>query len=327
MNAKSLSGISAQEIIGLALPLLKNTEFFSFALGIRCKEEEREAMRKGIQKELVLLLEKKLEKKIDFEKPDVFILVDFLKNNFEISIAPVFVKGRYNKFSRELAQTFHYCRKCRGKGCKECGGTGKKTQESVQELIAEKAEKFFEASGNRFHGQGREDVDVLMLGKGRPFVLELIGPKKRNANLKALEKEINADNRIEVSELEFSNPKEMVEIKNAVHEKIYKAAAESEKEISDYDLKKIIGKEIEIVQRTPLRVAKRRPDLERKKHAKILEAKKISEKEFSVKILASHGLYIKEFVSGDSERTNPSISSLLGKNCACKRLDVLEIVS
>jgi len=28
------------------------------------------------------------------------------------------------------------------------------------------------------HASGREDVDVRMLGKGRPFILEIVSPKR-----------------------------------------------------------------------------------------------------------------------------------------------------
>jgi tRNA pseudouridine synthase 10 len=45
-----------------------------------------------------------------------------------------------------------------------------------------------------------------------------------------------------------------------------------------------------------------------------------------LKILTSHGTYVKEFISGDEERTNPSLSSLIENKCECIRLDVIEII-
>lgn len=42
-------------------------------------------------------------------------------------------------------------------------------------------------------------------------------------------------------------------------------------------------------------------------------------------IYCDGGLYIKELISGDDGRTNPSVSSILNKNCICKELDVLKI--
>ena len=48
-----------------------------------------------------------------------------------------------------------------------------------------------------FHGMGREDIDVLCSGSGRPFVMELKRPRKRRATispeeLEALKTEVDA---------------------------------------------------------------------------------------------------------------------------------------
>ena len=55
---------------------------------------------------------------------------------------------------------------------------GKTTRDgSVEEIIANAVKPFFEADNAQLHGSGREDIDVRMLGRGRPFVLELVNPK------------------------------------------------------------------------------------------------------------------------------------------------------
>ena len=66
--------------------------------------------------------------------------------------------------------------------------------------------------------------------------------------------------------------------------------------------------------------------LERKKKAEIKSVKLLDENSFGIEILASSGLYIKEFISGDGQRTKPSIAEMLGVECRCRQLDVLEIV-
>jgi len=56
-------------------------------------------------------------------------------------------------------------------------GHGK--MDSVQELIAgEIKDEIFGADEVYLHGSGREDIDVRMLGDGRPFILEFINPRK-----------------------------------------------------------------------------------------------------------------------------------------------------
>ena len=93
----------------------------------------------------------------------------------------VFLEGRYRKLSRDLPQTVFFCPDCKGhprrrKKCARCEGYGKLTKDSVQELIGWVAGKAFGTRKHVFHGAGREDVDVRMLGKGRPFVVELVDP-------------------------------------------------------------------------------------------------------------------------------------------------------
>lgn len=36
--------------------------------------------------------------------------------------------------------------------------------------------KIFKPSSVKFHSGGREDIDVRMLGNGRPFAIELVDP-------------------------------------------------------------------------------------------------------------------------------------------------------
>ena len=76
---------------------------------------------------------------------------------------PVYMQGRYLKFQRGLSQTPWVL-------------DGERLGESsVEECIGEIALPFFRGSGYKFHTAGREDVDVRMLGNGRPFILEVLG--------------------------------------------------------------------------------------------------------------------------------------------------------
>lgn len=59
------------------------------------------------------------------------------------------------------------------------GGEGRVVT-SVQDEIAKCVESHFgPAEGEMFlHAAGREDIDVRMLGRGRPFIFEFMNPKK-----------------------------------------------------------------------------------------------------------------------------------------------------
>src|SRR5262249_9790225 len=162
-----------------ALELLSGSEFRTILVGTTTAPglDDREALRlrRDVNRVVgVFLLEMLPGKAIDAADPDVVILVDLPRGTVDVTPSPVFVYGRYLKGSREIPQTKGPCRKCRGRGCPECGGTGKVYELTVEEAIAEP----FLATGGmqrtKMHGMGREDVDARMLGSGRPFVLELV---------------------------------------------------------------------------------------------------------------------------------------------------------
>lgn len=319
---------------------LKGFEVNSFALGCsfskNLSEKEIAELRQSFQFLLVELLEKKLKAKADYEKHDAEILIDFNSGKISFYIRPVFVYGIYKKFSRELPQTIYYCYKCKGRGigCDFCKGTGRLAVESVQEILGKYLMKAFNAMDNKFHGSGREDVDVRMLGNGREFVTELIEPKKRKLSAKqfrALEKKINKKEKkkLAISKLKIVLKERVAELKAAAHEKVYEMLIDCDSDVEAKELERLkekLKRKFFVEQRTPVRVEKRRSDLTRVRKAELLKLKKISAKKFSIRIEAASGLYVKEFVSGDSGRTSPSISALLKKNCICKELDVVKIL-
>jgi tRNA pseudouridine synthase 10 len=275
-------------------------------------------------KELREILSARLCKEVDLESPDVVFEVNFVKSRVFYHIKSLTLYGRYNKYDRTIPQTKWHCKVCRGKGCERCGYTGKMYPTSVEEIIAEPLLAVTQGRESRFHGAGREDIDVRMLGDGRPFVIEIISPKRRTLDLPALEAAINEDERIRVRELK-SCDKSLVEIvKNGKFRKTYCAITDINLTIDE--IKKIEDELVgEIEQRTPIRVSHRRSDLirERKVYKVIGKNSKTTELE----IYCDGGLYIKELISGDEGRTIPSVSQLLNKQVLCKQLDVIKIHS
>ena len=279
-------------------------------------------------------LEKETDKVVNFENQDVVFLLDFEKNKIDVQINDLYIYGRYNKLERGLPQTKWPCRMCSGEGvyknekCPNCKGSGKQFDTTVEELIAEVPLKVAEAEDESFHGSGREDRDALMLGNGRPFVLELKRPKKRFLNFSELEKKINESckNRVKVNSLRKSSKEEVVELKKAVHDKVYECVVKCEfpyKELNKLDVF-FVNKEIS--QRTPTRVAHRRKDKIRKRLVYSVKTEPIDDKTFKVNVKAASGTYIKELISGDFTRTKPSFSEVLEDKCVCEQLDVLEVV-
>ena len=120
-----------------------------------------------------------------------------------IEASNITLTGRYMKYSRQLPQSPWILDGAR------------KAQGSVQECITEHVLPLFGASEGRFHSAGREDVDVRMLGSGRPFTLELVAPKRPyhdEAELAATVAAVNACGLIEISGLRICDLTEMSEV-------------------------------------------------------------------------------------------------------------------
>jgi tRNA pseudouridine synthase 10 len=245
----------------------------------------------------------------------------------------VFVEGRYNKLSRDLPQTVFFCPECKGhprrrKDCARCEGFGKLTRDSVQELIGWVMGAAFKTRKNKFHGAGREDVNVRMLGLGRPFVIEMVAPKVFDVNLAEVEAEINRRNagRLEVHGLHWTEKTRVRAVKEEKHAKEYRATIRVDREVDPAKLAPLLGKRLGVVQKTPERVAHRRAQLDRERWIELLSFEKIGELLYAVTLRTEHGTYVKEAISGENGSTRPSLSELVGVACECLELDVVAIL-
>ena len=335
-----------EDLICKALKKLEYYEYTTFLVGIELPiaVEEREdefkatfnvAHGEGIKHEFGRLLGKQLEaqtgKVVEFRKPDIMIIVNPFTESFKLQVNPLFVAGRYRKLVRTIPQSKWFCSSCRGRGCQNCGGTGKLYPESVEELVSPPFLEAAQGEKTAFHASGREDIDAKMLGTGRPFVVEISKPRKRMLDLKKIEGFINeaAKGKVEVSRLRFTNRDVVRKLKKAENaQKEYRVLIAFEKEISDADMQlleeKLTG--ILIKQQTPLRVLHRRADLVRERYIYKLKVKKISPKEAEMQVRTQGGLYVKELVSGDEKRTTPSVSELLDNPAKTLKLDVLNVI-
>ncbi|MCC7061801.1 MAG: hypothetical protein IT456_03290 [Planctomycetes bacterium] len=246
----------------------------------------------------------------------------------------LWLESRYRKLRRGLPQTIFYCPKCKGdrrrrQGCEPCGGFGKLTRESVQELIGRRLLPTMQAKEGRFHGAGREDIDVLMLGHGRPFIYEVVGARNPDIDLEALRLEIvaRAEGAIELQPFVRVSKQRVAYWKETHFDKIYRAEVAIDGVVAPERLaaaREFAGK---IVQRTPQRVAHRRADLDRERSLRVLDLTPGNEGALTLRVVCQHGTYVKEWISGDEGRTEPSLTALLGVGCRCAVLDVEEILT
>lgn len=275
------------------------------------------------------------EKKLQNDFADISILINPSLETVDISLNPLILTGHYAKLLRTIAQTRHFCYECKGSGrksnmiCPVCKGEKVLTKESVQELITPFFKTHFECGEVLFHGAGREDVDVRMLGSGRPFALTLEHPHRRTANMSLLEREINSALRgkVQLSHLQLGHPRDVAKVMQTYHTKRYRALVESSEKISLEKPHSFLNQKIDVVQTTPVRVEKRRVMKERPHWIILEKIKIIDDHHAEIELHSSAGCYIKEFISGDEGRTTPSFAQWANVSCICKELDVVEIVN
>jgi tRNA pseudouridine synthase 10 len=325
---------------------VEDYEFNNYLIGckidndIKAKEEELwsefgfnkpEPIKIEFNRELGKLLGTRWDKMVNFDTPDMTVILDTRYDTIKLQIASLFIYGRYRKLIRTLPQTRWPCKRCWGKGCSNCNGTGKVYETSVEEEVAVEVMDITGGKAHFFHGMGREDIGVLMLGSGRPFILEITEPKFRNINMEDLMKKINqhASGKVEVTDLAVTTHQAVRDLKAAKPNKTYRVKVNFSQSVDSGKLKEVIsaftGKIIK--QRTPVRVSHRRADLVRNRKVSNMKLTEILKNGTGaeLEIVGESGLYIKELVTGDSGRTNPNLSQELGLECVVEELDVLNI--
>jgi len=272
---------------------------------------------------------------VDFERPDIQLLLDLGTDEVELQVNSAFVYGRYKKLERDIPQTKWPCNECGGTGlqrgaeCPGCDGTGFRYDESVEQLTAPPVVDAYEGESATFHGAGREDVDALMLGTGRPFVIEVEDPHARAVDPAQLATEINefADGKVEVTDLAIPTYEMVERVKQHDASKTYRMAVEFDEPVADEVLNEALDSlgGATITQRTPQRVDHRRADIDRTREVYEIEGELDDETHATVELDGEGGLYVKELVSGDDGRTEPSLAGLLGVDAVVTALDVLAV--
>ena len=171
-----------------------------------------------------------------------------------------------------------------------------------------------------------------MLGTGRP--VRNRGGRSRDGGgprtpTKFAEAEINefADRKAEVEGLTLATHDMVERVKGLDASKTYRAQVEFEEAITESDLTAAI-EELDgatIDQFTPNRVDHRRANLTRVREVYSIEGQLDDERHGEIEIHGEGGLYIKELISGDEGRTEPSLADLLGVGAEVTALDVISV--
>ncbi|WP_066417508.1 tRNA pseudouridine(54/55) synthase Pus10 [Halorubrum aethiopicum] len=272
---------------------------------------------------------------VSFDRPDVQFTIDLAEDAVDAKVNSAFVYGRYRKLERDIPQTEWPCRECNGSGrqgadpCDHCGGSGYLYDDSVEEYTAPIVEDVMDGTEATFHGAGREDVDALMLGTGRPFVVEVAEPRRRRVDTDRLEADINAfaEGAVEVEGLRLATYDMVERVKEHGASKRYRAQVAFDADV-DADALAAAVDELEgttVEQYTPNRVDHRRASLTRERDVYAATAELEDARHAVVEIHGAGGLYVKELISGDGGRTEPSLAGLLGVGAEVTALDVIAV--
>ena len=212
----------------------------------------------------------------------------------------------------------------------------KRMPTSVEEIIIDNLKAdllgFDEA---KFASSGREDVDVRMLGRGRPFLFEVTNPRKtRFEDFSAAAERIceNSDG-VRVRDLQIVRKSDTKLLKDGEDSKtkVYTALCTLPRS-RGYTLESIRErleelKDVELDQKTPIRVLHRRPNAVRKRSVYWMRVQSCGGLEsggfvvFKLKLATQAGTYVKEFVHGDFGRTMPNLRTILD----CQEVDIVAL--
>ncbi|KNA11069.1 hypothetical protein SOVF_138600 [Spinacia oleracea] len=238
------------------------------------------------------------------------------------SSTPIYIGGRYLKYSRNVSQSRWII------------DDERMGEASVEEIVGTSILPLCKGDNYKFHAAGREDIDVRMLGSGRPFLLEIQNPRMlpSELSLKEMETKINSleGKLVKVKNLKVVDEQGWTLMREgeAEKQKQYAALVWISRQLEDKDLVTISSlKDLKLLQRTPVRVLHRRSPLEREKiiHSMSIEKMSGSTQYFLLHLCTQAGTYIKEFVHGDLGRTYPSLGSILGCRVEILQLDVTDV--
>ena len=277
--------------------------------------EYSESIKNEIKREVGKIVRDKSGIEPDFNRPDIVVVFD-LTGNYDVIVNPVLLLGRYWKTARNISHVVWITRGIR------------KYPYSIEEFFNEALKEVYDAERVVLHASGREDVDVRMLGTGRPMVLEIKNPRFRLVDYDLLNSLV-VSNRVQGEIIGQGSRKhiELLKMELSKKSKIYKALIYVSEPIGEEKLcylEEFFTNKV-VRQLTPKRILYRKKERLRTRKVYQVKTRYIDQHLFEALIRSDGGLYIKELISGDDGRTTPSFTEILGVNAHCIELDVIGV--
>jgi tRNA pseudouridine(54/55) synthase len=250
-------------------------------------------------------------------------IIDCQSVHAELRWVPLIISGRYFKRSRRVSHSRFM--------------PGNPISSVEGELIAALT-GVVPCSEMKFESAGREDMDVRMIGNGRPFIITCLNPLPQDDRpppsnrsefaasfADRLPSEVQCNYGVSAKGLQITADTVHMNVK---HIKCYRCVVYCSVDVTPEMLDRLTYVENLVVQqRTPCRVAHRREMMFREKMVMKLAYRVINERFFILDLTTSSGTYIKEFVNSDFGRTVPSLGSIMDPvtpiECQLMQLDVV----
>jgi len=232
----------------------------------------------------------------------------------------VYVGGRYRKLARDISQF----PRLQGKAVT-----------SVEEELVRHLLPGLRCDSHNLKSAGREDCDVRMLGRGRPFVLEVINARAAMPDavyFQAAEDALTASGcGVEAEGVCAADKGDYAALKlgDATQRTSYSALCRLSAEPTLQQLADVSSmKELQLAQHTPRRVLwQRAADSVRPRLVHDLKCIAVPGTKHHVvlELTTQGGTHIKQFVDYDNGRTVPSLGTLLGCSAEMLQLDVTDV--
>jgi len=274
-----------------------------------------ESIKREVKREVGKKIRAVLGIEPEFRNPDVIVVLDLDKVEATLTLMPLYLKGKYLKFGRYISQMV-WIRK-----------DGSKKYKLSLEEVCRKLLDIVNGVNVRIHASGREDVDVRMLGNGRPLIIEVSNPKNRDVDLSRVHEALTGNPWIHVVVDKKVSPTAVTWLKQSNPRKVYRVVTYSDGKISNIELNNLrkFFTNRTIKQLTPRRVLGRKKERLRIRKVYEVNAKLLHSNIIEFIVECDGGLYVKELVHGDGGRTSPSFAEFLQKNLTVLLLDVLKV--
>lgn len=287
-----------------------------------------EEIRNEFSREIGKTISRKSEKAVDHRNPEVSIFVDPFKNRFQVRVNPVYLIGRYIKRKKGIRQMIWTCKTCNGVGCPDCEGLGGTLGNSIEEMLSEPVQDMMSCNEIIFRPVGREDTDTIVLGGGRPFIMEVRGAREIPSDLDLLRQLINkhSSGKVEVTELARTTREkaQKLTIRNQTTV-LYRVTTKLKDEITTEKLEQLEREFSRVIISQCVHSERSRRRRRRQKYIYETSTRRLAPDQIEFMIKCQGGIRVRDLISGVEFKTEPAMTDILGTDVSEIQIEVMNV--